>query len=277
MSAFITPAERAEIETSFKRCRPGTIEAICAFREGGSQEDLETAVRGIVDRYIPPESEFNIDDAPGTARLREDLGIDSLSMLEIVMSLEEALGIRIPDEDLKSLVTFDDAIRGLQMILGSTDGEGEVESEEKSYGREEILKILPHQPPFYFLDSATVNGEELNARFTPDPDADYLTGHFPGNPVLPASIVFEALGQAASLWVMSRLEEDPRLKGPVSEVLFGSIESARFRRKVLPGEVVDLHTRVLHVRAPIISFEATAQVDGEPVATVEELVLILQP
>lgn len=273
----MSPAERSEVEASFHRCRPGTVEAICAFREGGSEEDLEAVVRGIVDRYIPPESEFNIDNAPRTARLREDLGIDSLSMLEIVMSLEEALLIRIPDEELKEIVTMEDAIQGLQRILGTTMSAAPVEAEEMSFTRDQILEVIPHRPPFFFLDSATLNGEDVTARFTPEPEADYLTGHFPGNPVLPASIVFEALGQAASLWVLSQMGKDPRLKGPVSEVLFGSVAEARFRRKVLPGQTVELHTKVVRIHNPIVSFQATAHVGGESVATVEELVLIMQP
>lgn len=101
-------AEIEELKTQFRRCRAGTVEAIVQFRESGDTDALHKAVIGIVERYVPPEAPTPIDKAEPATRLIEDLGIDSLAMLEMVMSLEEALHIKIENEELRAIRTLED-------------------------------------------------------------------------------------------------------------------------------------------------------------------------
>lgn len=96
--------------------------------------------------------------------------------------------------------------------------------------------LLPHRPPFRFVDAVDelVPGERVVARYRVTGDEDFLAGHFPGNPILPGVIQLEALAQAGAIALLS----DPRYAGSLP--LFGGVEGARFRRQVTPGDEIVL-------------------------------------
>jgi 3-hydroxyacyl-[acyl-carrier-protein] dehydratase len=118
--------------------------------------------------------------------------------------------------------------------------------------------ILPHRPPFLFVDEVLelVPGESARARLHVDPEAGFFAGHFPGNPILPGVIIVEALAQTGALAALA----EPGSAGKLA--LFAGIERARFRRVVRPGEELMLETRLTRRRGPLGEGEGVATVDG---------------
>jgi 3-hydroxyacyl-[acyl-carrier-protein] dehydratase len=98
------------------------------------------------------------------------------------------------------------------------------------------VSLLPHQPPFRFVDAVDelVPGERVRARYRVTGDEAFLAGHFPGNPIFPGVVQLEALAQAGAVTLLS----DERYAGSLP--LFGGVEGVRFRRQVTPGDEITL-------------------------------------
>ena len=106
---FAAEAE-ARLREALKRCTPQTRDAAWAFRRSGNFELLPAIVRGVIERFIESDRRERLH-AASTVRLIEDLGIDSLTMMEIVMLAEEALPISISNDDLRHLRTLGEVER----------------------------------------------------------------------------------------------------------------------------------------------------------------------
>lgn len=119
--------------------------------------------------------------------------------------------------------------------------------------------VIPHRAPFLLVDEVVelVPGERAVGRWTIDPAADFLRGHFPGNPIVPGVLIVEALAQVGGIAGLSH----PDAAGKVP--LFAGIERARFRRIVRPGDVLRLETRITRWRRTIGDAEGVATVEGE--------------
>jgi acyl carrier protein len=271
----VTDNDRAQLQESFKRCRAGTVDAILRFRTDKHPDALRASVYGIIDRFITADAPVKIDEAPDDTRLAEDLGIDSLTLLEIVLSLEEALQVRVEDAELRNIRTLGDVKTYLARKSSEAPGNPAAthSNGHRTYDRAAIQAALPQQPPFLFLDQAEVDNNGVHARFTPSPAESFFTGHFKNNPILPASILFESLGQAGCLWILAKVGHHPEISENPSELLFASMEGAQFFRKVKPGETLSLTVKIKTVRKPLAVFQATAEINGEKVATISDLVL----
>ena len=137
-------------------------------------------------------------------------------------------------------------------------------------GVKEIEEIIPHRHPFLLIDCV----EELE----PGKRAvgykcvtfheDFFRGHFPQEPVMPGVLVIEALAQVGAVAVLS-LEEN---KGKTA--YFGGINSAKFKKKIVPGDKLRLETEIIKQKGPVGVGKATATVDGK-VAVVAELTFII--
>jgi 3-hydroxyacyl-[acyl-carrier-protein] dehydratase len=127
------------------------------------------------------------------------------------------------------------------------------------FGREAIEEILPHREPFLLIDEVVElrPGERCVARKTVREDEWYLSGHFPGRPVMPGVLIVEALAQTGAVAVLSEDENRGRL------ALFAGIDDCRFKRVVEPGDVLELRCGLERVRGPIGRGRAEARVDGE--------------
>ena len=125
--------------------------------------------------------------------------------------------------------------------------------------REEIEEILPHRDPFLFLDEVTVlePGSRVVARKRVREDEWFLTGHFPGRPIMPGVIIVEAMAQTGAVAVLA----DEANRGKLA--LFAGINDVRFKRMVLPGDELELICEVERMRGPVGRGKATATVDGE--------------
>ena len=126
-------------------------------------------------------------------------------------------------------------------------------------GREQIEEILPHRDPFLFLDEVTVlePGSRVVARKRVREDEWFLTGHFPGRPIMPGVIIVEAMAQTGAVAVLA----DEANRGKLA--LFAGINDVRFKRMVLPGDELELICEVERMRGPVGLGKARATVDGE--------------
>jgi len=126
-------------------------------------------------------------------------------------------------------------------------------------GREEIEQILPHRDPFLLIDEVVElePGERVVARKTVRPDEWYLSGHFPGRPVMPGVLIIEALAQTGAVAVLSEEQNRGKL------ALFAGIDDVRFKRIVEPGEELELTCELERVRGPIGRGKASARVGGQ--------------
>jgi 3-hydroxyacyl-[acyl-carrier-protein] dehydratase len=107
-----------------------------------------------------------------------------------------------------------------------------VASRTVSGNSDQLVALLPHRPPFRFVDAvdAHVPGASVTARYRVTGEEEFLAGHFPGNPVFPGVLQLEALAQTGAIALLS----DERYAGSLP--LFGGVEDARFRRMVKPGD-----------------------------------------
>ena len=130
-----------------------------------------------------------------------------------------------------------------------------------------IMKLLPHRYPFLLIDKMVdMDGEEQGTAIkNVTINEPFFQGHFPGKPVMPGVLLVEAMAQAAGALVLNHLGDAHAGK----LVFFMSIDKARFRKPVLPGDVVHFHVKLSSKRAPVWKYWAEAHVDGKKVAEAE--------
>ena len=130
-----------------------------------------------------------------------------------------------------------------------------------------IMKLLPHRYPFLLIDKMVdMDGEESGTAIkNVTINEPFFQGHFPGKPVMPGVLLVEAMAQAAGALVLNHLGDAHAGK----LVFFMSIDKARFRKPVLPGDVVHFHVKLTNKRAPVWKYWAEAHVDGKKVAEAE--------
>ena len=123
----------------------------------------------------------------------------------------------------------------------------------------QIMEILPHRAPFLLVDriEELEPGHRAAGRKAVTYNEPFFAGHFPQEPVMPGVLICEALAQVGAVAILS-LEEN---KGKLA--CFGGINKARFRRKVVPGDVLRLEVEMVKVKGPIGVGKATAWVDGQ--------------
>ena len=125
--------------------------------------------------------------------------------------------------------------------------------------RSEIEAILPHRDPFLLIDEVVElePGSRVVARKKVRADEWYLTGHFPGRPIMPGVLIVEAMAQTGAVAVLSEEQNRGRL------ALFAGIDDVRFKRMVLPGDELELTCDLERVRGPVGKGRAEARVDGQ--------------
>lgn len=131
------------------------------------------------------------------------------------------------------------------------------------WGRAEIEGILPHRDPFVWVSRITAvePGVSIEGELDVPADLDLFRGHFPDHPVLPGVILMEALAQCASIAVL----QDPELRGCIG--FLTGIDKAKFRRQVVPGDVVTLKATIVKSSRRLAVADVEASVDGQVCAT----------
>lgn len=132
---------------------------------------------------------------------------------------------------------------------------------------EQVQALLPHRPPMLFIDevSRLIAGEEAEAVFFAAPGLPAFQGHFPGGPVLPGVYLAEAAAQAAAVALMAGGRYGGKLP------LLAGIRRAVFRRRVLPGETLEIYAAVTEERPELgwAACRGRVSVQGELAAELE--------
>ncbi len=138
---------------------------------------------------------------------------------------------------------------------------------------ERVQQLIPHRYPFLMIDRVVDLVPDVSATGIKNVTINepYFQGHFPTRPVMPGVMVIESMAQTAAVLVVSTL-------GPESEgklVYFMSIDSARFRKPVVPGDTVYVHVYKRQQRGNVWKFDGQAKVDGRVVADATFAAMIL--
>ncbi len=136
-----------------------------------------------------------------------------------------------------------------------------------------LMEVLPHRYPFLMIDRlvdiiANVSATGIKNVTVNEP---YFQGHFPGQPVMPGVLIIEAMAQTSAALVVHSM--GPHAEGKL--VYFMSIESARFRKPVVPGDRLNVHVTKERSRGSVWKFSAEAKVDGVVVAEATYAAMIL--
>lgn len=128
--------------------------------------------------------------------------------------------------------------------------------------KNEIKQIIPQREPFLMIDEVEeyVPGESAIAYKHVSEDEWYFKGHFPGNPIMPGVLITESLAQTGAIAILS-LEAN---KG--RNALFAGMDKMRFKKQVVPGDVLKLEVKIIKQKGPIGVGEALATCDGKIVA-----------
>jgi 3-hydroxyacyl-[acyl-carrier-protein] dehydratase len=136
-----------------------------------------------------------------------------------------------------------------------------------------IMEMIPHRHPFLMIDEVidVVANERATGVKNVSIDEHYFQGHFPARPVMPGVLIIEAMAQTAAVLVVHTL-------GPKSEgklVYFMSVDNARFRRPVFPGDRLDVHVVKQRNRGNVWKFEGRAKVGANLMAEAVFAAMIL--
>ena len=127
---------------------------------------------------------------------------------------------------------------------------------------EEIRNIIPQRPPFLMIDKVEeyIPGKKCIAYKNVCVNEPYFEGHFPEKPIMPGVLIVEALAQTGAVAILSKEEN----KG--KNAFFGGIDKMRFKKPVIPGDVLKLEVTILKEKGTIGIGEAIATVEGKVVA-----------
>jgi 3-hydroxyacyl-[acyl-carrier-protein] dehydratase len=130
-----------------------------------------------------------------------------------------------------------------------------------------IMQLLPHRYPFLLIDRLIeLDGERSGIGIkNVTMNEPFFQGHFPGRPVMPGVLLIECMAQTAGALVLHHLSDEHAGK----LVFFMSIDKARFRKPVVPGDTVRFPVRLIQRRPPVWRYAAEAIVEGKKVAEAE--------
>jgi beta-hydroxyacyl-ACP dehydratase FabZ len=136
----------------------------------------------------------------------------------------------------------------------------------------EIMSYLPHRYPFLLIDR--IVELEADKRIVGIKNVTinepFFQGHFPGHPIMPGVLLLEAMAQVGGVFA---LKSDPKAADKV--IYFMSIDKAKFRKPVVPGDQVRFELELLKKRSNIMAFRGIALVDGGMVAEAEMMAMIV--
>lgn len=135
-----------------------------------------------------------------------------------------------------------------------------------------VMQLLPHRFPMLMIDriedmdgcNAGVGIKNVTIN---DP---FFAGHFPGHPVMPGVLIVEAMAQTAGALVINSMKSDASNK----VVYFMSVDKAKFRKPVVPGDRLELHVSLQQNRGAVWKFHGVAKVDGAVVAEADYVAMI---
>ena len=156
---------------------------------------------------------------------------------------------------------------------GSSGGGSERGGRVEAVDGARIVHAIPHRYPFLLIDRVVEVLPDRSAIGVKNVSVNenFFQGHFPGHPVMPGVLIIESMAQTAAVLVVETL--GPEAAGKV--VYFMSIEGAKFRRPVVPGDQVRIHVTKDRNRGNVWKFNAVARVDGVSVAEATYAAMIM--
>lgn len=141
-------------------------------------------------------------------------------------------------------------------------------------GIERIMELIPHRYPFLLIDRMVdiVPGESATGIKNVTVNEPCFQGHFPGHPIMPGVLIVESMAQTSAALVMQTLGKDA--EGRV--VYFMSVEGARFRKPVTPGDVMRINVKKQARRGNVWKFQGEATVEGTVVAEATYTAMIME-
>ena len=134
----------------------------------------------------------------------------------------------------------------------------------------DIIKILPHRPPFLFVDMITELelGERVVGIKNVTIDEPFFEGHFPGNPIMPGVLVIEAMAQVGGILAKLSVPESMNLEGGKA-IYFAAIDKVKFRKPIVPGDQILFEVTAIRKGTKIWKMKGKAMVNKEIVAEAE--------
>ena len=160
----------------------------------------------------------------------------------------------------KTNTTFAKKISSIIEIQDSLKKQKDIYDKKAIMDADDIMNILPHRPPFLFVDKILeISDTSITGLKYVSPDETYFKGHFPGRPVMPGVLQIEAMAQVGGVLVLSTFPDPENYL-----TFFARIENAKFKRTVVPGDVLIFKLELLSpIRRGISHMMARAYVNGE--------------
>ncbi|MEF3280646.1 MAG: 3-hydroxyacyl-ACP dehydratase FabZ [Elusimicrobiota bacterium] len=134
-----------------------------------------------------------------------------------------------------------------------------MEKHSKILNSQGILKAIPHRYPFLLIDRVEITEEKKSAKGIKCVTANelYFHGHFPSKPIMPGVLILESMAQTTATLMTS----DPSLEGKLA--YFAGINKAKFRKQVVPGDVMEIYVNVEKIKGKIAKVKGVAKVANE--------------
>jgi len=145
--------------------------------------------------------------------------------------------------------------------------------EQRVIDIQEIMEMIPHRYPFLLIDKVSNIVPDMTAVGIKNVTVNepFFQGHFPNRPIMPGVLIIEALAQTSAILV---LETTGRKAGSV--VYFMTVDNARFRKPIGPGDQVHLHVKKIRNRGNVWKFHGEAKVDGKLMAEATYSAMIVE-
>lgn len=140
-------------------------------------------------------------------------------------------------------------------------------------GIQEIMETIPHRYPFLLVDRIVEMepGKRVVGIKNVTMNESFFQGHFPGHPIMPGVLIIEAMAQTGGVLALQSVPKE-QIKNKV--IYFMSIDKARFRKKVVPGDQLRFELEVIRQRSTVLSLKAQAFVDDAVVAEAELMAMV---
>jgi len=136
----------------------------------------------------------------------------------------------------------------------------------------DIMKLLPHRYPFLLVDKVIEKSESyIVAQKNVTINEPFFIGHFPGEPIMPGVLQIEALAQASGLLCYEYLD---KVNSENAEIFFMSIENAKFRKPVIPGDVLIMKVELIKKKGNVFKLKGFITVDDDVVSEAEFMAMV---